>query len=266
MKKKGNNKGFSLIEIIIGIGMLAVIIVPILHTFITSAQINRDSRQVMIQTEVAQTIMEGFAGKTYADVKASAVALGTHGSGIVSGNLALSSIDGNRFNNTDETFSGDVYNNSISWGAGEHLYDSLQSVQKNSLVWRGTTIDPICENVSDNALMASMNYVFGYDAGLYFHLEYGDDPEVRQFGYWVTPQDPGSPGGDALFLCYGNIHYEGYCFDAVVSFLPMAHNEGDLYYTYRILLSLYESEPGIWYGHRFEHLLMVMDGGIMAGQ
>lgn len=266
MMKKGNNKGFSLIEIIIGIGMLAVIIVPILHTFIKSAQINRDSRQVMIQTEVAQTIMEGFAGKSYVDVKASVAALATPGSGIVSGNLALSSIDGNLFNNTDEMFCGDVYNNAIVWGSGDHLHQLLTSVQKNSLVWRGTTIDPICENVSDNALMASMNYIFGYDAGTFFQLECPNDPEIRQLAYWVTPQAPGSAGGDALFLCYGNIHYEGYCFDAVVSFLPMAKSENDLYYTYRILLSLYESEPGIWFGNRFEHLLMVMDGGIMAGQ
>lgn len=272
--KKGNNKGFSLIEIIIGIGMLAVIIVPILHTFITSAQINRDSRQVMIQTEVAQTIMEGFAGKSYAEVKASAAALATSGSGIVSGNLALSSIDGNLFNNTDETICGAIYtSHGIGWNSPEnHLYGQLTSVQKNSLEWKGNTIDPICDNVSDNALMASMNQVFGSDAAIFFQLakvdysHLSDITEARQFTYWVTPQVPGSPGGDALFLVYGNIHYEGYRFDAVVSFLPMARSEDDLYYTYRILLSLYESQPDIWYGNRFENLLMVMDGGIMAGQ
>ncbi len=246
--KKGNNKGFSLIEIIIGIGMLAVIIVPILHTFITSAQINRDARQVMIQTEVAQTIMEGFAGKTYLDVKASVGALGTNPD-VVSGDKALSSIDNNWFNTTGtyDNYTGDLA-----------LY--LTAVSCNSVIWQGVTLET--QNlVSDNSVMASMNQIFANDLAQQFNAVAGaNGKECRIF----TSCSPGS--GGALFIGYGNIHYEGYRFDAVVSFLPMAKTAGDTYYTYRILLTLYEYKPEMSVDERCKHVLMTMDGGIMAGR
>lgn len=275
MMKKGNNKGFSLVEIVIGIGMLAVIVIPILHTFITSAKINRDSRQIMIQTEVAQTIMEGFAGKSYADVKTSVAELGSSGSGIVSGNKALSSIDGNIFNNTDvptnELMRMPIdYNNVVggfSWGTGSHLDDYFTMNNKSSVTWHGNIYAPLCNYVSDNTVMASMNQAFGDDLGILYELQTytrvstGGDPEkIRFFTYWTDPT------GDALFIGYGNIHYEGYYFDAVVSLLPMAHDEDDMYYTYKILLTLYEFQPGWEFGShlRFKHALMTMDGGIMS--
>lgn len=246
--KKGNNKGFSLIEIVIGIGMLAVIIVPILHTFITSAQINRDARQVMIQTEVAQTIMEGFAGKTYLEVKASVGALGTNPD-VVSGDKALSSIDNNWFNTmgTYYDYTGD-------------LALHLTAVSCNAVIWQGATIET--QNlVSDNSVMASMNQIFANDLALKFNAVAGADGNEQRI---FTSCSPGS--GGALFIGYGNIHYEGYRFDAVVSFLPMAKTASDTYYTYRILLTLYEYKPEMSAGERCQHVLMTMDGGIMAGR
>lgn len=251
MMKKGNNKGFSLIEIIIGIGMLAVIVIPILHTFITSAQINRDSRQVMIQTEVAQTIMEGFAGKTYVEVKASVGALKTN-SEVVSGDMALSSIDGNLFNTVG---SYTPYND-----ASGTLGTMLTAVSSNSVTWRMSTI-ATQSLVSDNSVMASMNQIFADDIAAKFNAVAGNDSEARMFSSWTSPD----PVGAALFIGYGNIHYEGYRFDAVVSFLPMAANATDKYYTYRILLTLYEYKPEMTVTERFKHVLMTMDGGIMAG-
>lgn len=252
MMKKGNNKGFSLIEIIIGIGMLAVIVIPILHTFITSAQINRDSRQVMIQTEVAQTIMEGFAGKTYVDVKASVGALAGN-SGVVSGDQALSSIDGNLFNTVGSYTAYDDTSGTLG--------TMLTAVSSNSVTWQMSTIETQ-SLVSDNSVMASMNQVFADDLARRFDARAGvSGLETRMFSSWTSSD----PVGAALFIGYGNIHYEGYRFDAVVSFLPMAANPTDKYYTYRILLTLYEYKPEMSVTERFKHVLMTMDGGIMAG-
>ena len=73
--RKENNKGFSLIEILIAMAMMAIVVLPILQTFITSARINRNARQTMIETEVAQTIMEGFADKTFLEIKSTAGAI-----------------------------------------------------------------------------------------------------------------------------------------------------------------------------------------------
>lgn len=245
--KNGNNKGFSLIEIVIGIGMLAVIIVPILHAFITSAQLNRDSRKVMIETEVAQTIMEGFAGKTFLEVKASVGALGTNPD-VVSGDRALSTIDNNWFNTTGTYVD---YTGSLA--------TQLSAVSCNAVTWQGATMNTI-DLVSDNSVMASMNQVFADDLAQQFNAVAGSNgTECRIF----TSCSPGS--GAALFIGYGNIHYEGYCFDAVVSFLPMAKTANAKYYTYRILLTLYEYKPEMGVGERCKHVLMTMDGGIMAG-
>ncbi len=251
MMKKGNNKGFSLIEIIIGIGMLAVIVIPILHTFITSAQINRDSRQVMIQTEVAQTIMEGFAGKTYVQVKAAVGALAGN-TGVVSGDNALSTIDNNLFNTAGSYV---AYN-------GSAIGSALTGVSCNAVIWQSGSV-PTQSLVSDNSVMASMNQVFANDLVLPFETaKISAGPDARMFSYWISTD----PSGAALFIGYGNIHYEGYCFDAVVSFLPMAETSSDLYYTYRILLTLYEYKPEMLPSERFQHVLMTMDGGIMAGK
>lgn len=249
MMKKGNNKGFSLIEIVIGIGMLAVIIIPILHTFITSAQLNRDSRQVMIQTEVAQTIMEGFAGKTFIDVKSSVSDLMNNTEGAISGNSALSTIDGNLFNSAGAY---DVYN-------GDFM-NKLSAVSCNSVTWQGGNISTV-NLVSDNSVMVSMNQVFAADLAGQFNAYAGANGEEERI---FTSCLPGS--GEALFIGYGNIHYEGYRFDAVVSFLPMAKRANDMYYTYRILLTLYEYKPEMSNIERFSHVLMMMDGGIMAGR
>ncbi len=250
--KKGNNKGFSLIEIIIGIGMLAVIIVPILHTFITSAQINRDSRQVMIQTEVAQTIMEGFAGKTFADMKSSVGALMMNGG--VSGNNALSTIDNNLFNTAGAYFE---YDSSYD----TYIKNALISVSKNTVTWTGSpTPIATCNLVSDNSVMVSMNWTFAQGlAELFENHKVSAGPDARMISHWTDSTRA------VLFIGYGNIHYEGYQFDAVVSFLPVASSATDKYYTYRILLTLYEYKPEMTQSERFQHLLMTMDGGIMAG-
>lgn len=65
-KKNGNfqqrNKdaGFSLVELLIAVIILAIIVVPMLHGFVTSARMNGKAKQVQRATTVAQDIMEGL--------------------------------------------------------------------------------------------------------------------------------------------------------------------------------------------------------------
>ena len=59
MKKKlMNNKGFSLLEVLLAIVILGLIAAPILQIFVTSAHINNNSRELMAATEVATMTME----------------------------------------------------------------------------------------------------------------------------------------------------------------------------------------------------------------
>ena len=57
MKMK-NSKGFSLIEVLLAIVILGLVAAPILQMFVTSAQVNLNSRELMAATEVATMTME----------------------------------------------------------------------------------------------------------------------------------------------------------------------------------------------------------------
>ena len=58
--KKQNNKGFTLIELLVAITVLAIVITPLLHSFVSSHRVNAKSKQLMRATTLAQNEMELF--------------------------------------------------------------------------------------------------------------------------------------------------------------------------------------------------------------
>ena len=66
MEQKGKsqqlnkNAGFSLLELLIAVTILAIITIPMLHMFVTSARINGKSRITLRATVLAQDIVEGL--------------------------------------------------------------------------------------------------------------------------------------------------------------------------------------------------------------
>lgn len=67
-KKQLNNKGMSLVELLIAITILAIITVPLLHAFVSSARINRRAKQTQKLTTMGQDIMEGLKAYTVEDL------------------------------------------------------------------------------------------------------------------------------------------------------------------------------------------------------
>ncbi len=57
---KGDNRGLSLIEVLVAVMILGIIVTPFLHSFITAANANSDAKQIHKATVVAQSVMEGF--------------------------------------------------------------------------------------------------------------------------------------------------------------------------------------------------------------
>ena len=57
--RQNNNSGFSLVELLIAVTILAIIVIPLMHLFITSTKINVKSRETLRSTTIAQDIMEG---------------------------------------------------------------------------------------------------------------------------------------------------------------------------------------------------------------
>lgn len=68
-RSKAANAGFSLVELLIAVTILAIIVIPLLHMFVTSTRINVKSRQTLRATTVAQDIMEGLKAYTLDEVR-----------------------------------------------------------------------------------------------------------------------------------------------------------------------------------------------------
>jgi len=66
--KENNNKGFTLIEILVAIVALALVVVPLLQGFVTTAKLNTKSREKMMATNVAQAHMEQYSGLTIEEI------------------------------------------------------------------------------------------------------------------------------------------------------------------------------------------------------
>lgn len=66
--KKQNNKGFTLIELLVAITVLAIVITPLLHSFVSSHRVNAKSKQLMRATTLAQNEMEIFEKEKIEDL------------------------------------------------------------------------------------------------------------------------------------------------------------------------------------------------------
>lgn len=65
---KKSNKGFTLLELLIAVAVLAIIIVPLLRGFVSSHRVNAKSRHLMRATTLAQNEMEIFEKEKLEDL------------------------------------------------------------------------------------------------------------------------------------------------------------------------------------------------------
>lgn len=63
-----DNKGFSILEVLIASIVLAIIVIPMLHSFVTSHMMNAKSKQIMRATTLAQNEMEIFEKEKIEDL------------------------------------------------------------------------------------------------------------------------------------------------------------------------------------------------------
>lgn len=59
-RRKQNNKGISLVELIVSITILSIIIVPFLHAFLTATNTSAKAKRIAQATEIGRNIMEGL--------------------------------------------------------------------------------------------------------------------------------------------------------------------------------------------------------------
>lgn len=65
---KEQNKGFTLMEVLIAITILAIIVGPLLHSFVVAAQTNAKSKQILRSTTLAQNVMEELKAYSLEDI------------------------------------------------------------------------------------------------------------------------------------------------------------------------------------------------------
>lgn len=53
-----NNRGFSLIELMVSIAIIGLLLLPILNSFVVAARSNLESRNVQVENDIVQSIME----------------------------------------------------------------------------------------------------------------------------------------------------------------------------------------------------------------
>lgn len=63
-----NQRGFSLVEVIIALTILAIIAVPICHAFVTAARTNAKARRLACANAVAENVMEGIDAYSFEDI------------------------------------------------------------------------------------------------------------------------------------------------------------------------------------------------------
>ncbi len=86
MKKRSENRGFTLVEIIIAVAILAIAISPLVANFIQSSKLNLKGRKSLNAMNLAQDMMEGMSGFTAEEVS------GIIDGAVVSGNSLAGSI------------------------------------------------------------------------------------------------------------------------------------------------------------------------------
>jgi len=68
-KEKKNNLGFSLLEILLAVVLLAIVVTPLIQTIYTSMSLNKKARVQMGATDIGQSLVEYFETQTYDDIK-----------------------------------------------------------------------------------------------------------------------------------------------------------------------------------------------------
>lgn len=67
-QKKQQNKGFTLIEVLVAMLILAIIVAPLLHAFVTASITNAKAKQLLRATTLAQNVMEEMKAYSLEDI------------------------------------------------------------------------------------------------------------------------------------------------------------------------------------------------------
>ncbi len=125
-----NNKGFSLVELLVSMAILAIVIGPILSNFVTAARVNAKARRVQNETNLMQSIAEDVKFKSILDIAT-----------IYNDNTI---VDGDKTTYTKKIMKD-----------GKHIYDARLTFDKG--VYKGVSPDPWIYNDFKMPIISDVN-------------------------------------------------------------------------------------------------------------
>ncbi len=260
-KRRRDQKGVTIFEVMIALALFAIIIVPIMRSFLTAMKVNQRSRETMIATDVAQSVMEGISGKSYYQIcKSLNMAPGgfdfsTPNARKDSGKYALSSINQGYYNcgninGSVEKISG--FSTSISGISNQGCTYSNPSPSGIALRLDQVMVQPAVTNLTTYKMVGAngclkpyenvwdtdtpANNVFSGDKRLF----YGQSAEKYVGGPLDTLPK-------ISYMLYTRVEKDNQFFDVTVTFIPRAQNvnvkdtstDKDTFFTYEVTVSVY---------------------------
>lgn len=295
-RKEHKNRGVTLFEVMIAIALFAIIVTPVMKSFVTAIKVNQKSRKVMIATDLAQSLMEGYMGKSYEDVwngmERSVSPFVFDGTDNVTARLAFSSVNEGYFNHGHSKPLGTA-------GFGTSATDVIKSVTNEGYELNVSGVNAMAPGETDINKLISIPAIKALEGRIETNGLVGAFADTAASGAAPYENTDGTPVASDKLIYYGRsveeyasatagtagipkmcymvyfrIQKDGNFYDAVVSFVPNAQNEGadakgnawlkpgttekmdDDYFSYKIRITVYEykyegADPvtGVGYGY-----------------
>ncbi len=169
MRKELNNKGFSLVELLIATVILAIIVAPLLHSFVTATNTTVKSRQMGDATLAGENIAEVVEATSWKDLRSERTSASTYFTG--ASEKALYSYDGSTYTETTYSATEDCYYLGVKdIQAGSSTFNAMIKLDANAY-GAGSVI-----NINDAKLTDYSNM----DA-VYAQSRDADDPDALGF-------------------------------------------------------------------------------------
>lgn len=268
-----NKAGVTVFEVMIALALFAVIITPVMQSFVTATRVNKKSREIMAATDIANSILEGIKGKTYEEV---VQALCSASSGFTTSveddtsnaKLALSSINNNWYNQGHvggiDPGKKILNKGGAAFTTGDYTGDYTSNYRNIDASNRhGFTADAVDDQAMAGKAISEIKFYFNpamtyddYIANPYDKLLYFGFSDGLQY---VDPNVAGGKGVPKLtYMLYSRIEKDSHFYDATVTFLPRSHQNNDnnasmrkstgigtyepsdTYFTYEVTVKVYE--------------------------
>ncbi len=246
---KKKKSGLTLLEVVIAVALLAILLLPLMRSFVTSAKVNQRSREIMIATDVAQSLMEGISGKSYIsvlkgmDICASGGFDFTKDNIASSGAFAFSSIDNNFYNSgyAASEVTGHIEGVTVK---EKNTGVDLEGVELDQAV-AAKAIETLQTNINDTApiLPDSGERIWNGD-------KTSTENKISSDQCWFYGTSSDTYSGDSnpkvAYMMYCGLEKDNHYYDAIITFTPAARNVNvgdsgsDEYFAYRVRIAMYE--------------------------